>query len=282
MTDPNSIEQLLNELLKAAEMADRVSENISRANEMSRDLFTKATEKANILLAEATKAAEAAQDLDLRNFLRSVTDIAGHMYQVAQEAAPADAENLSEPQKIFQQLSASFKSYIDPMLKKIDPEGPNKKQIEMLGNIAVMSAKTMTVCGKMISYSDKMSTDEKMHAVLGTVLMVAAVGVLIAATVNPVSGPAVFGVMIAAFTLHAMGYHLAKKSIAKHIENEPEAQEIDVELDAAHADAKNMSRDYVAENRSRREMGFSPTAAEEKPSLISRVVHMFDFLKPKL
>ena len=282
MTDTTGIEHMLEKLLRAAEMADRVSENISRANEMSRDLFTKATEKANILLEEATKAAEAAQDLDLRNFLRSVTGIVGHMYQVAQEVAPADTENLSEPQKIFQQLSASFKSYIDPMLKKIDPEGPNKKQIAMLGNIATMSAKTMTVCSKMISYSDKMNTDEKMYAVLGTVLMVAAVGILIAATVNPVTGPAVFGVMIAAFTLHALGYHLGKKSIERHVANEPQAKEIDKELDEVHADSSKMSRDYIAENRSRREMGYTATREEPAPSLISRVVHMFDFLKPKL
>jgi len=288
-TEFDNLESLINSLAHAAEMADRVSSNIARADELRRDLLVKAAEKSNLLLEEARKAAEAADDADLKKFLTSVTGIVGHLHQVAQEEAPADAENLSEPQAIFKQLTTSFRTHIQPMLDKIDPEGPNKKQIAMLGNVAGLATKTLAVGGKMIGYSDQMDTEERIQAVLGTVLMVAAVGILIAATVNPVTGPAVIAVTLAAFTLHAMGFHLAKKSIQRHVAaNEPDAEELDHELDETHDQSAAMANDYIADNRSRRTMRFAEPAEGEalpqpdnSPSLVSRIARFFDFMRPK-
>lgn len=235
----------LSELAQAAESTfQKARTHAEEAAALKRELLDRTDNESIQLMERLRNIARAAQDFELEQFAAELASVMQDMDQVVQEHAPATAAHLSTPREILGKVNNAFTTHIAPMLQQAQAAAHDPKQATSVGNLLNVAQQTFNCCAQMVNYHSKMNTEEKMYAVMGTVLMVAGIGCLVAAACNPVTGPALAAIAIAGFTLHALGLKLAKNSIARHIDAEPEAAQIATNLDHLEADTKTLKEQF--------------------------------------
>lgn len=249
----------LNELVASLQETIRL---LGDAKELTQQQVVDATEKAHKLFLEVQRLAHIASNEDLEAFLNRIVLILQQLHQVAQSAAPEVAKYLPAPQQILQQLNQAYSSHVEPMISELQSslqsgERGNSNQLEQLTMVAGLGQEIFHCCTEMYKYNPQMNTTEKIYSVLGTVLMFAGLGMLVAGIINPVSVP-----LVASLTVVTLGCYLCKKSIDRH--KSPEANNIHESLYRQSEQIDAISKKFNARNYPRQLLTFSPQATVAK------------------
>lgn len=252
--------------------------SISGPGDLTSPQIQDAVKKANDLIEAIKLQARAAQLKELEDFLNSIQQSLTQLYQVAQTDDPNKSRNLAQPTDILRNITEAFSKNIPPLILKMQHSGP-QSNIQKASMAASLCEEVFISCRDLNTYMPQMNTKEKVCAVLGTVLMFAGVGMLIAATVNPYTLP-----IIAAVAVITVGCYLAKKAVERH--KNAQAQQINASLDKQLVQIDQISSAYGMEAKKREEIKFSaaqacsyqpPTiqAVEHKPNLMEKANNFF-------
>jgi len=170
--------------------------------------------KSHNLLAEMINIAK--QNKTLEYFLNNVSNALLELYQVAQSTE--ENPRYAKPREILQQLATSYQESMVPMLTRLHNLSQDSDNMLRITSIASLGNEVITCSSQLYQFSDKLDTTEKTHAMLGTVLMYAGIGL----SITILSGYAVDIPLLTALTCIASGCALARVAM-DHYKNLPEA-----------------------------------------------------------
>ena len=261
--------------------------SLTAVAELSQQRLTEAAEDAHALLLEINKLAEAAKNEDLAEFLLKMTAMLNRLHQIAQENAPADAKNLPAPQQILQQLNAAYKTNLQPLIENLHKDlanntGDNSLKIQQLGMVATLGSEVFRCCSAVNNNWDKMNSNQKIASTIGMVMMFTGLGMLVAATINPVSVP-----VLAAITVITLGCFLCKKAVEKR--NTLEANIIRDSTDKQLEHTDTLSKIFGVNNYPRQFLTFvqpqtnvKVKAEEQTPATPKPTINLLDRFKASL
>jgi hypothetical protein len=209
-------------------------------------------------------------------FMREISQILNTLKDVAQNVP--NLQNFPAPKQILEQLSASYERHVVPMVQVLEK---NKDKLEAGSAIAGLGAGVFNTCSKLYQYSDRMDTKEKICAVMGTVLMFAGIGMLIAATINPTTLPVVAGI-----TVVYLGFYLCHRAIQRH-ENE-QSKEIKNALNSVNQSINTVTAQFEVSNAVKDTLRFGAAMscgvtkeAPAAPTWVERITASVDRLVDK-
>jgi hypothetical protein len=200
------------------------------------------------------------------NFLVSVQGILGSLKLIAANAP--ELEGYPKPGELLEKLTSSYDANITPMIQFLED---NTQHIEQVGAIAGLGIAVFMSCRELNKYRDQMTTNEKIYAVVGTVLLFTGVAMLVAATVNPTTMP-----IVAAITILALGRFLCKRAVQKH--QDEASKNLDNSLNVVHDNINKVSDKFSISKVVKDTLMFSAAkacgvkkGAPPAPSIVDRV-----------
>jgi hypothetical protein len=170
--------------------------------------------KSHNLLAELISLAK--QNKTLEYFLNNIANALLELYQTAQ--SNEDNPRLANPREILQQLATTYQEAMVPMLTRLHNLSQDSDNMLRITSIASLGNEVITCSSQLYQFIDKLDTNEKIHAMLGTVLMYAGIGLAI----TTLSGYAVDNRILDALTCITLGCALARIAM-DHYKDLPEA-----------------------------------------------------------
>lgn len=200
----------MTETEQAAQALQKTVQQIS-SSQMSTQQLEDALQDAHRLIISINATAQAVEDEDLIKFSREMASLLQTLVQYAPATTPEMVKNLPAPHALLMQLNSAYKDYLEPAYAKFKQVSPNVNLVE-LEAIAALGAQVFETTQEVNKYRDQFDTREKVYAMCGTVLMVAGVGLLAAAVLNPALGIPT----VAALTIVTLGCYLCQKAVARH------------------------------------------------------------------
>jgi len=266
----------INELIASLQES---TANLADGTELSQRQLITGIEKAHKLLLELQKSAKAAKDKEQEEYLARMATILHQLHQVAQEAKPEAARNLSTPQQVFQSLNQAYQKNLVPMLQTLQAgiqQGitvahgiSNTVELERIGSIAGVSIEVFNCCTAVKANWSVMNREEKQASTLGMVLMFTGIGLMIAATVNPATGPVVAGIVVV-----AVGCKLCRWAVARH--KNAEADKVRASTDQIQKLIPNIQKSFDVKATAGKSVQFAPepkvkATANDNVTLIDRL-----------
>jgi hypothetical protein len=170
--------------------------------------------KSHNLLAEIITLAK--KNKNLEYFLNNISNALLELYHTVQsdEKNPRQAK----PREILQQLATTYQESMVPMLTRLHNLSQDSDDMLRITSIASLGNEIITCSSQLYQFSDNLDTHEKVHAMLGTLLMYAGIGL----SITTLSGYAVDIQIFEALTCIALGCALARIAM-DHYKDLPEA-----------------------------------------------------------
>jgi len=166
------------------------------------------------LLAEMISLAK--QNKTLEYFLNNISNALLELYQTAQ--SNGDNPRLAKPREILQQLAIAYQESMVPMLTRLHNLSQDSDNMLRITSIASLGNEIITCSSQLYQFSDNLDTNEKIHAMLGTVLMYAGIGL----SITILSGYTADIKIFESLTCIALGCALARIAM-NHYKDLPEA-----------------------------------------------------------
>ncbi len=170
--------------------------------------------KSHNLLAEMIKLAKPNKALEY--FLSNISNALLELYQVTQ--SNDDNPRFVNPRDILQQLATTYQESIVPILTRLHNLSQDSDNMLRITSIASLGNEIITCSSQLYQFSDHLDSNEKIHAMLGTILMYTGVGL----SITILSGYSEGINVIAALTCVTLGCALARAAM-NHYKDLPEA-----------------------------------------------------------
>lgn len=213
--------------------------------------------------------------LHLTNFLTQIQAITEILSNIA-ESLP-NAKGFPTPGELLQQLAVTYEKNVEPMLVEMSKDSQHIAKVSLIAGAAT---EVFSSCRNINKHRENMDTKEKLYAVLGAVLMFAGIGMMIAATVNPVTMP-----IIAAITVVTLGCFLCRRAMKRHQDNKKD--ELSKSLDRVDATIDAIGEKNKISKNKRHAIKFSAAvacgvAAEPTPEIKEKLRNeLEEFFKKK-
>lgn len=149
----------------------------------------------------------AKQNKALGRFLGTISGILLELYKVSQ--ATQETPHHAKPREILQHLATTYQDSIVPILTRLHNLSQDTENMLRITSLASLGNEIITCSAQLYQFSDKIDTNEKNYAVLGTVLMYAGIGLAITILARYATDMQV----LQALTCIALGYALAKTAM---------------------------------------------------------------------
>lgn len=253
-----------------------------KATKVQKEEVAAALSAAHDLLAKAKEAAHNEEMDNVKKFLASLANLTAQLQQKVRSFSP-DNYVPEQYQSIYEQATGAYQEYIVPLLPVIQEQVengklPTSKTVWLA--VAALGYQALSAGLEVIKFRNEMNPEEQLIALAGTVVMLAGVGLMIAAIANPQIGIP----LVATLAIIMLGTKLCQKATFR-LKNDEIKQSLEktsqqIEETAIHC---NFNREEAAALLKAQALTFSANApgstptsdAGYEPSLVEKCTKQF-------
>ena len=248
----------LNEIVASLQEA---SNSVSKGADAARQNLIIAAEKAHELEVFMANLSEQTKDQNLKKFFSNSAYYLNQLHQFAQD----HTEDVDAMHNLFKEAEQSAKATLVPIMEAFKPGEPSASGIDMSALQATLPALGLKVFAHskhVYNEFPNMNREEKIAATAGMLLMFAGIGMLCAATFNPVTCPVIAGILVVGVGIMLCNYAL------KRIEAEKAAKAIPSPVAQSEQGIQehlnSLKEKYGNQNKlSKQTMTFAPAPGDE-------------------
>jgi hypothetical protein len=266
----------LNEIVASLE---EFAQTLGRAAELTQEQMVNAAAKLHDLETYLTNISTQSKNEDLRKFFNGLGLMANKLHHFAQD----NTENVQYMHNLFKEAEQSAEATLGPIFQNIKNKSAatastaaNHDMSELMLGLPALGVSVFNHTKEVYNNFPNMTRNEKIVATAGVLLMFTGLGMLIAATANPVTCPVIAGILVI-----GVGIALCKYAVKRHNEQQLAAKAADVtqqldSIEERYGHPKSLTKQTIS-------FGSSSAAKAEKqeakpeaePSLLARLKNAF-------